>query len=90
MIPSRRLVRPAADDDFVICLNAQYGQVLLLPSRRLVRPAAEDDFVICRNAQYGKVLVLPSRRLVRSSADDDFATSILPNLPKVYERCMYD
>ena len=42
MLPSRRLVRPAADDDFVICQNTPSGQVLGLPSRRLVRPAADD------------------------------------------------
>ena len=46
MLPKRRLVHPAADDDFVICRNAPYGQVLALPSRRLVRPAADDDFFI--------------------------------------------
>ena len=45
VLPSRRLVRPAADDDFVMCRNAPYGQVLVLPSRRLVRPAADDHFV---------------------------------------------
>ena len=38
-------MRPAADDDFLICRNAPYGQVLGLPSRRLLRPAADDDFV---------------------------------------------
>ena len=43
---SRRQVHPAADDDFVICRNALYGQVLKLPSRHLVRPAANDDFVV--------------------------------------------
>ena len=46
MLPSRHLVRPAADYAFVICRNAPYGQVLVLPSRRLVRPAADHDFVI--------------------------------------------
>ena len=40
------LVRPAADDDFVICRNAPYGEVPVLPSRPLVDPAADDDFVI--------------------------------------------
>ena len=72
VLPSRRLVRPAADDDFVICRNAPYGQVLVLPSRCLVRPAADDDLVICLNAPYGQVLVLPSRRLVCPVADDNF------------------
>ena len=43
MLPSQHLVRRAADDDFVICRNASYGQVLVLPSRRIVRPAADDD-----------------------------------------------
>ena len=38
-------MHPAADDDFVICRNAPYGQVLVLPNRRLVRPAADDNFV---------------------------------------------
>ena len=32
VLPSRSLVRPAAGDDFVICRNAPYGQVLVLPS----------------------------------------------------------
>ena len=36
--------RRAADDDFVTCLNAPYGQVLVLPCRRLVRPAAANVF----------------------------------------------
>ena len=45
MLPSRRLVRLAADDNFVICRNTTYGQMLVLASRRLVRPAAGDDFV---------------------------------------------
>ena len=44
--PSRCLVRPAADDDFAICRNPQYGQVLVLLSRCLVCLAADDDFVI--------------------------------------------
>ena len=61
-------MRPAADDDFVICRNAPYGQVLVLLSQLLVCPAADDDFIICRNAPYGQVLVLPSGRLVRSAA----------------------
>ena len=55
VLPSRRLVRPAADDDFVICRNAPYGEVLVLPSRNLVRPAADDDFVICWNAPYAYI-----------------------------------
>ena len=42
-----RLVHPAVDDDFVICRNVPYGQVLELPSRRLVHLAFVDDFVIC-------------------------------------------
>ena len=46
VLPSRRLVRPATDDDFVICQNAPCEQVLALPSQRLVRSAADDDFVI--------------------------------------------
>ena len=45
MLPRWRLVRPAADDDFVLCWNAPYGQVLVLQSWRLVRPAADDDFL---------------------------------------------
>ena len=48
VLPSQRLVRPAANDDFAIRRNAPYGQVLVLPSRRLVRPAADDDFAICK------------------------------------------
>ena len=40
-------MRPAADDNFVICQNAPYGQVFVLPSQHLVRLAADDDFVIC-------------------------------------------
>ena len=39
-------MHPAAGNDFVICRNAPYGQMLVLPSRRLVRPVADDDFVI--------------------------------------------
>ena len=39
-------MHPAADDDFVICQNAPYGQVLVLPSWRLVHLAADDDFVL--------------------------------------------
>ena len=46
MLPSRHLVRPAAEYDFVVYRNAPYGQVLVLPSRPLVHPAADDDFVI--------------------------------------------
>ena len=45
-VAKRRLVRPTADDDFVICQNASYVQVLVLPSRCLVLPAADDDFVV--------------------------------------------
>ena len=45
VLPSRRRVRPAADDDFVECRNAHLMTVLVLPSRRRVRPAADDDFV---------------------------------------------
>ena len=37
-------MRPAADDDFVLCRNAPYGQVLVLPSPRPVRLAADHDF----------------------------------------------
>ena len=47
MLPSQRLVHPTADDDFVICQNAPYGQVPVLPSQRLVHPAADDNFVTC-------------------------------------------
>ena len=43
MVPIRRLVCPAADNDFVICRNGPYGQVLVLPRQRLVRPVADDD-----------------------------------------------
>ena len=44
MLPSRRrLVRPAADDDFVMS-KRMYGHVLVLPSRSIVCPAADDDF----------------------------------------------
>ena len=32
-------------DDYVICRNGPYRQVLVLPSRRLVCPAAENDLV---------------------------------------------
>ena len=66
------LVRSAADDDFVICRNATYGQLLVLPSQCLVRPAADDDFVICRNAPYGEVLLLPSQCLVHPTAEYNF------------------
>ena len=48
VLPRRRLVRPAANDDFAICRNAPCGQVLVLPRRRLVRPAANDNFAICK------------------------------------------
>ena len=44
VLPSRRLVRPAADDDFVVCRNAPYGKVLVLSRQRLERPAADDNF----------------------------------------------
>ena len=54
VLSSQRLVRPAADNDFVICQNAPYGQVLVLTSQRLVHPAPDDDFVICQNAPYGQ------------------------------------
>ena len=60
VLSSQRLVRLAADNDFVICRNAPYGQVLVLPSQRLVHPAPDDDFVICRNAPYGQMLLLLS------------------------------
>ena len=53
MLPSRHLVRPAGEDDFVIRRKAPHGQVLVLPSQHLVRPAAYDDFVTCQNALYG-------------------------------------
>ena len=79
-------MRPAADDDFVICRNALYGQALVLPSRRLVHPAADDDFVLCRNAPYGQVLVLPSPRPVRLAADHDFGViSTSTSLPQIIE-----
>ena len=42
VLPRRRLLHPAADDDFVICQNARVE--LVLPSQCLVRPAADDDF----------------------------------------------
>ena len=44
MLPSRRLVRPAADDDFVVCRNAPYGKVLVLSRQRLECRAADDNF----------------------------------------------
>ena len=72
-------MRPAADDDFVICQNAPYGQVVVLPSQHLVQPAADDDF-ICRNAPYGQVLVLPSQCLVHPAADDGFVLGLLDQL----------
>ena len=53
-----RLMRPIADDDFVICRNARmdirYGHVS--PSRRLMRPAVDNYFVICRYARTGMCL----------------------------------
>ena len=52
-LPSRRLVHPAVDDDFVVSQNAPNVQVLVLLSRRLVHPAVDDDFVVRRNAPYG-------------------------------------
>ena len=54
MLPSQRLVSPAADDDFVECRNAPYGQVLVLPSQHLVFPAANDGFVICLSNNINK------------------------------------
>ena len=39
MLPSRDLVHRAANNDFVICHNAPYGQVFVL------LPAADDEFV---------------------------------------------
>ena len=50
MLPSRRLVHLAADDDFVMS-KSTYGHVLVLPSQRLVHPAADEDFLICRKAR---------------------------------------
>ena len=38
----------SADDYFVMCQNAPYGQVFVLPSRRLVYPASDDAFVTLR------------------------------------------
>ena len=46
VLPSRRLVPPAADVGFVLCRNAAYGQVLVLLRRRLVFPTADEYFVI--------------------------------------------
>ena len=40
-------MRPAAVDDFVMCLNTPYGQVLVLANQFLVGPAADDDFLMC-------------------------------------------
>ena len=40
------IISCSSDDDFVICRNAPYGQVLVFPSRRLVRPVADDDFIV--------------------------------------------
>ena len=53
---------PAADDDFVICRNAPYDQVLMLHVAKQTSNGleADDDFVICWNAPYGQMLVLPS------------------------------
>ena len=45
------LVHPTTDDDFFICRNTRFGQVLVLPSQSLVRPTADDDFVICQKLQ---------------------------------------
>ena len=45
VLPSRRRVRPAADDDFIECRKAHLMTVLVLPRRRRVRTAADDDFV---------------------------------------------
>ena len=53
----------AADDDFVICRNAPYGQVLVLPSRRLVRPAADDVFVRVLEANKKQVPLVKSYSL---------------------------
>ena len=55
LLASRRLVCPAADDDFVIYQNAQVGKCLC-PSQHLVCLAANDDFVICQNACVNKSL----------------------------------
>ena len=54
VLPSQRLVCPAADDDFVECRNAPYGQVFVLPSQHLVFPAANDGFVICLSNNINK------------------------------------
>ena len=35
-------MHPTVDDDFVVCRNAPYGQVLVLPNRPLVHPAADE------------------------------------------------
>ena len=45
VLPSRQLVRLAADDDFFYMSKRTYGHVLVLPSRLLVRPATDDEFV---------------------------------------------
>ena len=50
VLPSQRLMRPAADDNFVTCRNAHYGHVFVLPIRRLVHPAADDNFGIYRKS----------------------------------------
>ena len=47
VLPSRRRVRPAADNDFVEYRNAHLMTLLVLPSRRRVRPAADDDQCVC-------------------------------------------
>ena len=45
VLPSQRLMRPAADN-FVTCRNAHYGHVFVLPIRRLVHPAADDNWYL--------------------------------------------
>ena len=55
MLPSRRLVHLAADDDFVIWRKERMD-MFLLPSQRLVHPAADDDFVMCRKAHMAMCL----------------------------------
>ena len=40
-----KVVRPAADDNFVICQNAHYWQCLYCQAN-VVRPAADDDFAL--------------------------------------------
>ena len=46
VLPSRSILHPAADKDFVLCWNAPYGQMLVLPSQRPARRAADDDFFL--------------------------------------------